>query len=532
MARDFSSAFRNVSRGLALAVESGTAAELGSLADLAAVAARESDQIDRGLKILNRALRRSPPNRVGPLLAKRSSLWGYLRRYPERTRDLRRAAAAFSAAGDREGECRVLGEMALPVDVEMPLSHRVQIGLQALAMAEDLRDPALVSLCATNTALSKFLAGDASALDLRRHLEANPPTRQASADSNLAMGNWLNWAQAALAFGLTEEVEEARRVLAIAPDSLSKRRVEVLRSVVQWRRGDWDQALATCESLASGPINPEDQAVIQVVAGAIDFQQRSMLTVNRLGAAADLLAGEDPWGGWSRAIVIDIRRQRREPRPTRGARGLVTRIRSSGVMVGWEDLLPAVARATPDLYTEFVSASGNPGPLGKRAHACLLSAQGFAGRALRPAPAGSALEDAADAYGELAEPFERARCLEAAASIRNREGRKAGGLWREAAGIYRDLGALRALTTLLRTARGTRALTGFSVPETFLRAPSSGLTSREQEVADLARRGFTAPQIGQRLSLSPHTVRTHFKHIRQKLQVGSKNELIQLLSDE
>src|SRR5688572_28948483 len=114
VARDFPSAMKQASRGLDLATGAGTPSQLASLAEVAAVAARESDQIDRGLAILNRALRRSAPDRTGPLLAKRASLWGYLRRYADRTQDLRRAAAAFSAARDREGECRVLAELALP----------------------------------------------------------------------------------------------------------------------------------------------------------------------------------------------------------------------------------------------------------------------------------------------------------------------------------------------------------------------------------------------------------------------------------
>jgi DNA-binding CsgD family transcriptional regulator len=53
-----------------------------------------------------------------------------------------------------------------------------------------------------------------------------------------------------------------------------------------------------------------------------------------------------------------------------------------------------------------------------------------------------------------------------------------------------------------------------------------GLAARETEVALLAAQGFTGANIAARLGLSEQTVRTHLKHIYQKLSVSSRSELL------
>ena len=52
------------------------------------------------------------------------------------------------------------------------------------------------------------------------------------------------------------------------------------------------------------------------------------------------------------------------------------------------------------------------------------------------------------------------------------------------------------------------------------------LTSREQEVLSQLARGFSFPEIADILSISPHTVASHVKHIYRKLAVRSRSEAV------
>ena len=53
-----------------------------------------------------------------------------------------------------------------------------------------------------------------------------------------------------------------------------------------------------------------------------------------------------------------------------------------------------------------------------------------------------------------------------------------------------------------------------------------GLTDRERQVLDMAIRGLTAKQIGERLYIGRRTVETHLDRARDKLGVRTKRELI------
>jgi len=61
-----------------------------------------------------------------------------------------------------------------------------------------------------------------------------------------------------------------------------------------------------------------------------------------------------------------------------------------------------------------------------------------------------------------------------------------------------------------------------------LGAPSarSPLTPRESEIAELVAEGLTNVEIARRLVLSRRTVESHVDHIRRKLMLGSRNEII------
>jgi RNA polymerase sigma factor (sigma-70 family) len=52
------------------------------------------------------------------------------------------------------------------------------------------------------------------------------------------------------------------------------------------------------------------------------------------------------------------------------------------------------------------------------------------------------------------------------------------------------------------------------------------LTQREKEIVKRVEEGLTYKEIGERLSISTHTVHTHIKNIYEKLQAKDRNDAI------
>lgn len=82
---------------------------------------------------------------------------------------------------------------------------------------------------------------------------------------------------------------------------------------------------------------------------------------------------------------------------------------------------------------------------------------------------------------------------------------------------------LLAVLDRLQAARPDPAST---VREAFARAR---LTAREAEVAMLALKGLSSPEIAQVLAMSDKTVRQHLSKVYEKHGVGSRGELVHLL---
>lgn len=57
-------------------------------------------------------------------------------------------------------------------------------------------------------------------------------------------------------------------------------------------------------------------------------------------------------------------------------------------------------------------------------------------------------------------------------------------------------------------------------------AGSIMLTERERQVLDVMAKGFSYAEVARSLSMSPHTVGSHIKHIYRKLAVGSRGEAV------
>ena len=85
-----------------------------------------------------------------------------------------------------------------------------------------------------------------------------------------------------------------------------------------------------------------------------------------------------------------------------------------------------------------------------------------------------------------------------------------------------EFGRLAAAPWARRAGAELRA-TGWPAPDSALTAPA--LTPQESEVARLAASGLRNKQIGERLFLSPRTVKFHLHHVYSKLGVGSRAAL-------
>jgi DNA-binding CsgD family transcriptional regulator/tetratricopeptide (TPR) repeat protein len=101
----------------------------------------------------------------------------------------------------------------------------------------------------------------------------------------------------------------------------------------------------------------------------------------------------------------------------------------------------------------------------------------------------------------------------------------------QAAVAHRESGKMASLRTwqlrareLLNACEGARppALPHLDLPEV--------LTSREREVAGLAARGLTSPEISKRLTISVRTVENHLQQVFSKLEVRSRQELASVFS--
>jgi DNA-binding CsgD family transcriptional regulator len=132
------------------------------------------------------------------------------------------------------------------------------------------------------------------------------------------------------------------------------------------------------------------------------------------------------------------------------------------------------------------------------------------------------LEQAADEYGALALPFDRARTLLALGRVQRRR-RK----WAAARrSLEQAVLAFEALDSRgwAEEARADLARVGARRP-----AAPGALTRAEQRVAELAAAGQSNEEIARTLFVSPKTVEVHLSHVYAKLGVRSRTQLARLV---
>jgi DNA-binding CsgD family transcriptional regulator len=136
--------------------------------------------------------------------------------------------------------------------------------------------------------------------------------------------------------------------------------------------------------------------------------------------------------------------------------------------------------------------------------------------------AATTLESAADEYGALALPFDRARTLLVRGRVLRRR-RKWAAARRSLEQALLAFGALDA-PGWADEARGDLARVGARRP-----GPAGALTPAEQRVADLAAAGRSNKEIARTLFISPKTVEIHLSHVYAKLGVHSRTQLARLV---
>lgn len=520
------------------------------LAERAVVAARCSNEIQRGSDLVGAALDRATGIHArGRLLVCRAKLASFRGDFTERAESLEEARRAFISARDTLGLAGVLAELAFPAGDAMPLAERSRIGSEGLAMAERLGDRETLVRCAINLASTKFFAGDPDAFSLwsraaalledypSSELGGTPSTglgQGASGRSELLLRNHSNWSQAALAYG---DYEEARRVmdagLALCRVPFWEGTFLSTRALYLWRTGGWDAAIEAARAVQQRVTRPQVKVMATAIGSAIAFEREGRPDIDPLVRAVRSLIdwSDEEFGSIAQSMLMRIRSARREPRPDRDLMPVIDLIAASGIRIGWEDLLPAAAEVNPGVYRRIAGVLHADELTAPRALAARALAEGIVAAAEHSRRAEALLTEAAERFRALPEPFSAGRALETLGRLKRSEGKRCSDVFLGAAEIYQNLGAERSLATLLRHAGNQRALQVFKVPASQSRSGAPGLTPRERDVADLARRGYTARAIGAELGIATGTAKKHLERIKNKLGAERKSDLIRLLTD-
>jgi DNA-binding CsgD family transcriptional regulator/tetratricopeptide (TPR) repeat protein len=308
-------------------------------------------------------------------------------------------------------------------------------------------------------------------------------------------------------------------------------------SELAFQLGDWDDALAELDALASRTdlgSRPYDAVLIHgitaLVAGHRDDQRTGTRHLNALPDDMERVVFKRLNSGYAlmaRAVALEQSSRRDEAVAT-------LKVLLAPAYDGLENrssLLPTLVRLALDAgdvpTTQAAVAAADTvardRPL-PRATAASRWCRGLHEADPEQVLAAAAYFRTAGRLLELGNALEDAALLQAAANDRD----AARDAMAEALAVYADLGAVwdaRRASARLRP-HGIRPGV-----RRARRRPQTGwesLTETEIRVADLLRTGCSNPDIAARLLLSRRTVETHVSHILAKLQAGSRREIADL----
>ncbi|MGP2440206.1 helix-turn-helix transcriptional regulator, partial [Streptomyces sp. JW3] len=332
---------------------------------------------------------------------------------------------------------------------------------------------------------------------------------------------------------------------------------EGLGGAIAWayvERGRWDQALAACaRTTAVGRAAGLDHAVAcaaAVSATVLAFQGQVAAARARAGAA---LAAIDPLE--SRSVAVFARRALGAAAAAEGAYETAYEqfrmvFDADGAPVHYHASYPAVAelaaaavrcgRRAEAVQVVQRTARALGDDASPRLRALLGRARGLLADPGDPAGAEphfrAALADPVLAHW----PFERAQTLLELAEWLRRRRRiaEARGPLAEALEVFRRLGAepwaararAEARAAGLDTTDATSGTGAGGDPATGTAADAlAGLSPQQREIVELAARGLTNREIGEKLFLSPRTVGSHLYRSFPKLGVTARSQLRDLL---
>ncbi|HEY3241175.1 MAG TPA: AAA family ATPase [Acidimicrobiia bacterium] len=458
----------------------------------------------------------------------------------EAVRNCREAAELFERAGDETGRRIALFQLGVNREWQGDTGALLETS-QRLAEEAQAADDTFVSMQAIGRGLgwANFWRGQFEEAETAYRYGADI----AQADGRRYFHS-LSLSGLAFASAFRGRIKEARPVLekakAVNPGWRDSLQFE-WEIMVHWLAGDFPAAVSLAkESVAWNAAGLSKRRAPGMAFGALSAAEAGRMDeAGRLLAPARAAYGDRDWWWWSDCCgwveaLLSWRQHKR-------AGSLDALRRSSDRMVG-KEALPWATFVLID-QTE-VAAEGDRADMAREAATRLdeitgridcahyrgLSRLGAAWAGLASGtpkravpPASEAVEllastewqalqgRALDVLGRALAPVDRPRAREAL--------ERAAATFDACGGAWRRDRALEALRRLGEAGRRAAAVLG-----------SPSLTPREREVARLAARGQTAPEIARTLFIGKRTVESHLARIYAKLGVASKHDLLQRAS--